>query len=113
MATDLYRRVMKWNAAQGDDERTALAHRVWDGTPWMVNWYTGGISDGRTRDMIEWCHSTWGDQAWWPQDRPGPWQRGSATIHGWEWWGFDTEEKMRAFMARWPKPEGVPEQIED
>lgn len=112
MASDLYRRVMQWNADQGDDERTALAHRVWDGTPWMVNWYTDSPNTDRARSMIEWCHSKWGDQAWWPQDRPGPWQRGSATIHGWEWWGFDAEDKMRAFMDAWPKPADVPDQIE-
>lgn len=112
MASDLYRRVTAWNVEQGDAERLALHHRVWDGTPWMVNWYTGGVSDGRTRDMIEWCHSQFGEQAWWPANRPGAWQRGSATVNGWEWWGFDTEDKLRAFMAAWPKPDDVPEQQE-
>lgn len=113
MSSDLYRRTMEWHEAQGDAERTALAHLVWDGTPWMVNWYTGGVGDGRTRDMIEWCHSQFGPQAWWPTDTPGAWQRGSATIHGWEWWGFNTESHMLAFMAAWPKPDGIAEQIDN
>lgn len=112
MTSELYRRTMAWHAEQGDEERAALAHRVWDGTPWMVNWYTGGVDGGRTRDMIKWCHKQFGPQAWWPADRPGAWQRGSATIFGWEWWGFDSEDKMRAFMAAWPKPADVPEQID-
>lgn len=113
MASDLYRRTMTWTAAQGDDERTSLMRRVWDGTPWMVNWYTGGVDGGRTRAMIEWCHSRFGEQAWWPAERPGAWQRGSATIYGWEWWGFDTEDKMLAFMTAWPLPDGVAEQMDN
>lgn len=113
MSTDLYRRVMAWNEQLGDAERTALAHRVWDGTPWIVNWYTGGVDHGRTRDMILWCVEKFGEQAWWPENRPGAWQRGSATIHGWEWWGFDDEAKLREFMAAWPKPDNVPDQIDD
>lgn len=108
MASPLYHRMLRWNERQGDAEHTALSRRVWDGTPWMVNWYTGGINDGRTRDMIEWCHEQFGEQAWWPSGRPGAWQRGSATINGWEWWGFDTEARMQQFMTAWPIPDDVP-----
>lgn len=113
MASDLYRRVMAWNDEQGMPDRTALAHRIWDDTPWMVNCYSGSVGDDRCRSMIEWCFRQFGDQAWWPTGRPGAWQRGSATINGWEWWGFDTEDKMLDFMAAWPKPDDIPEQTDD
>ena len=110
MASALYHDIIAWNEKQGDAERTALAHRVWDGTPWMVDWYGGRVDEARTRAMIEWCYEKFGEQAWWPSDRPGAWQRGSATVDGWTWWGFDTEDKMREFMAAWPKPDDVPDQ---
>jgi hypothetical protein len=42
MATDLYHRTMDFD--YGDGERCELMQRVWRGTPWMVDTYTGGYS---------------------------------------------------------------------
>ncbi len=109
MATDLYHRMLAFN--YGDPERADLMKKVWQGTPWMVDSYTGRTGDERERDMLHWCHETFGKQAWPLHGGEGTWQRGGATIHGWTWFGFSTEAYMRRFVEKWPTPEDVREPI--
>ncbi len=90
----LYGRVI----APSDDP---LMHKVWQGTPWMLDAYTGSINSDRWHDVIEWCRENYGQEAWPIHDRPGRWHTGGATIHGWTWLGFATEEMMTAFAERW------------
>ena len=107
MSTELYQRMIEQSpTCAGGAE---LAHRVWDGTPWMVNIYTGSHPDPRDRDILEWCYEEFGEQAnpFGPEPQPGRWRRGSATIHGWTWYGFASQEDMEKFVAAWPTPEGV------
>lgn len=104
MSTELYRQYIDYAASRGKEDLD-LAHEVWDATPWIVDAWEGDHDSMRYRDMLLWCDERWGNQAWWPSGRPGSWQRGSAIIFGWNWWGFDTEDKMHAFMAQWPSPE--------
>ncbi len=112
MPSPLYASIMDWNRQQGDNERTELAHQVWDGTPWIVDAYVGRDSkdDRRDRDIRLWCHDRFGKESWPFSDvkRPGAWHFGGATINGWTWIGFDSEAKMLEFLAVWPAPEGVP-----
>ena len=105
--TDLYRRTIEHD--YGDQERADLVRKVWDGTPWMVDAYTGSWSTepDRRMSMIEWCVDRFGPPAWPIHGKPGRWQEGGVTIHGWTWFGFDTEDAMLAFVAAWPAPEGV------
>lgn len=84
-----------------EEDGGELQHRVWDATPWMIDVYEGSMETMRYRDLIMWSDDKWGPQFWWPSGREGSWQRGSATVFGWTWWGFDTEEKMREFQAEW------------
>ena len=107
--TALYDRMLAYNEGQEHEE---LMRKVWSPTPWMVNVYTGRISERRDRAIQQWCRDTFGDECWPIHDQPGTWQRGSATIHGWTWYGFATETQMIAFVERWPTPEGIPEQQE-
>jgi hypothetical protein len=101
---ELYHRTISFD--YGDEDRRALMEKVWTVTPWMVNAFTGSINDPREREIAEWCRAEFGDEAWPIHGRPGSWQRGSATIHGWTFLGFDTPEKLAAFEARWPDPAG-------
>lgn len=102
MPTDLFERTLAFDC--GDEERNALMRKVWSPTPWMVDAYTGSISEPREREMLDWCHENFGDQAWPIHDRAGRWQRGSATVHGWTWFGFSEQAEMAAFVERWPAP---------
>ena len=96
--TPLYSRMM---AAQYNDEKTAaLMEQVWSGTPWMVDAKTGSTQHGRC-PVREWCHEHFGPEAWPIHGKPGDWHFGSATIHGWTWMGFKTEEMMIKFCERW------------
>jgi len=90
----LYGRVV----APSDDP---LMHKVWQGTPWMMDAHTGSINSDRWHDVIEWCRENYGPEAWPIHDRPGQWHTGGATIHGWTWLGFATEEMMTAFAEHW------------
>ena len=93
--SELYQRVI----APKDDE---LMHRVWDGTSYMVDAYTGSISNfGRYREIKDWCREQFGDEAWPIHGQPGNWHSGSATIDGRTWMGFATEDMMRRFVERW------------
>ena len=104
VASELYTSIIDWNTKRSAED-LALAHEVWDMTPWVVDVYDGRTQDGRYLEMMHWCRERWGDQAWWPSGRKGSWQRGGATVDGWTWWGFDTENKMSEFVAAWPSPE--------
>lgn len=99
MTTDLYHRTVAFD--YGDQERTDLMRKVWASTPWMVDAFTGPMSGERDRQMVEWCRDKFGDEAWPVHGRPGAWQRGGVTLYGWTWFGFDTEDKLDAFNARW------------
>jgi len=103
--TDLYRRMCAFN--YGDAERAAVMREVWDPTPWMVEIYTGQCGDERDREMQRWCHDEFGGQSWPLHGRPARWLRGSATVHGWTWYGFADQAGMGRFVAHWPAPEGV------
>lgn len=99
--SDLYRRQI----ATTDD---ALMRQVWDGTPWMVDAYTGPVSNsGRYREMMDWCLEQFGPQAWPFSDNPNPgnWHMGGVTWFGYTWIGFKTEEMMTRFLNRWPTEE--------
>lgn len=111
MATDLYHRMLAFDYE--DAERADLMRKVWQDTPWMIDVWSGGHSRHRDREMdiLHWCHETFGQQASPIHNRPGTWQRGGATIHGWTWFGFATEADMLKFQERWPTPEGVREPI--
>jgi len=97
--TEIYDRVMA--SPQGDE----LMHKVWDNTPWIIDCYTGGIDIyGRYQEIREWCTENFGKEAWPIHDKPGNWNVGSATIHGWTWIGFHTVDMMHKFLKHWPNP---------
>lgn len=81
-----------------------LMHQVWDGTPWMIDAYTGSCADDRFQEIREWCTAEFGPEAWPIHGKPGRWYSGGATVFGWTWMGFETEEMMRRFIERWPAP---------
>jgi hypothetical protein len=105
MSTPLYERILAFNYE--DTDRAELMRKVWIGTPWVIDSYTGNYDEGRKRDMLHWCYETFGQQASPIHDRPGTWQQGSATIYGWTWFGFATKSQMHLFVERWPTPEGI------
>lgn len=101
MGSELYARMIELNA----DEREriqALMRKAWDATPWMLDAWTG--DQERLRAIREWCAERFGPEGWPLHDRPTRWFLGGATIGGWTWMGFDTEEAMREFEAAWPAP---------
>jgi hypothetical protein len=106
MSTRLYEQYVMGDTSEHGD----LNRRVWAGTPWIIDAYTGrdSLGDNRANDMLWWLTEEMGEQAWpfGPNPRPGRWYRGSATINGWTWFGFATEADMQTFLARWPAPEG-------
>lgn len=78
-----------------------LMHKVWDGTPWMLDAYTDSVNTDRWYDVMQWCQSEFGQEAWPLHGIEGQWHVGGATIHGWTWIGFATEEMMTRFSERW------------
>ncbi|WP_152621376.1 hypothetical protein [Bradyrhizobium japonicum] len=107
MSTPLHQRMLAFD--HGNAECAALMERVWRDTPWMVDVYSGGYSRDRDREhsILMWCYEQFGEQCSVIHGRSGRWQRGSATIDGWTWFGFSTEAEMKAFVDRWPTPKGV------
>ena len=86
----------------GDDERRDLMIDVWSPTPWIVDAFSDRTNSDTDRAMVEWCREAFGGEAWPIHGRAGEWQRGSATIHGWTWFGFRTEDQMNQFLSRFP-----------
>lgn len=105
VGTDLFRRTLAFD--YGDAERAELMRKVWSPTPWMVDAFTGSCGDRRDREMIDWCIVRCGTSASPIHGRPGQWQRGSATVYGWAWFGFAEEADLTAFVDAWPVPSDV------
>lgn len=95
--SDLYHRALAFN---GDPERGALMQKVWQGTPWMVDAYTGSRDTGRHHKIMTWCREQFGPEAWPLHGHPGEWHASSVTIHGWTWMGFATQAQLRLFRER-------------
>lgn len=102
MSTDLYKRTIAFN--YDDTDRKALMRKVWDPTPFMVDAWTGRHEDGRDRQMIEWCFTTFGPESSPIHGKAGRWHRGGATVNGWTWFGFSTDTELQQFLERWPTP---------
>lgn len=93
----LYQRAMAFYDA--NDRDPALQHKVWDPTPWMLDVYTGAYVN--EREIWLWCAEHLGEESSPIHGKAGTWHRGGATVYGWSWFGFDTEERMRKFQAKW------------
>lgn len=101
MSTVLFQKTMHWADENGEE----LMRKVWEPTPWIVNVYTGpGHPDRRNQDMLEWCDKNLGEASYPIHGREGVWHQGSATVNGWTWFGFATEEMMNRFLEAWPTP---------
>ncbi|MEM6499303.1 MAG: hypothetical protein AAF709_21580 [Pseudomonadota bacterium] len=109
--SSLYQRSMSYYEANERDGGI-LQHKVWDGTPWMVDVYTGRVADDRDLEIRDWCQKNFGEMAWPIHGRKGSWHRGGATVYGWTWFGFASEEMMNQFLSRWddfPRDKKKPE----
>lgn len=102
MGTELFQRMAKFDYGEG--ERGDLMRKVWSPTPWMLNIWTGRWEDGREQRMLEWCYRHFGQESSPIHDRDGKWKRGNATVMGWTWFGFSTQEEMNQFVSAWPSP---------
>ena len=67
----------------------------------MLDAYTESVNTDRWYDVMQWCQSEFGQEAWPLHGIEGQWHVGGATIHGWTWIGFATEEMMTRFSERW------------
>lgn len=86
-----------------DDSHDGINRKVYAGTPWITNAFTGSPGDARSYAMITWCRDRFGEEAF-PfgrEPRAGRWHRGGATVYGWTWFGFSTAEEMAEFEAAW------------
>jgi len=103
--TDIYNKIIEH--ATKDDKRLALSHKVWDPTPFVVDVYIGDrdeFGDGVDEHNIrQYCEEHFGKESWPIHDKPADWYRGGATVNGWTWFGFKTEEMMGKFINDWPE----------
>lgn len=79
---------------------------VWHKHPWMVDAYTSSTNEVRYMQMRKWLHDTFGKESWPYSDQPD-WRDyyvGGATVMGWTWIGFKTEDGMQQFLNDWPNP---------
>lgn len=97
MATGIYLR------ATADTSHGGILKKVWEHNPWILDVKKGSPNSELSRAVINWCNDNLGERTWPYGDSPrfGKWHEGSATIHGWEWLGFDTVEHMNKFIEAW------------
>ncbi len=98
MSTALYQRIVDFD--YGDRERSYLVERVWKDTPFVVNVRTGEINSESEREIMQFCRKRFGPEAWPIHGRPGRWYRGSATVYGETFMGFDTAGTLAVFLGR-------------
>lgn len=104
MGSQLFDRSMAYSQKH-DHDGGKLNLQVWGTVPWMLDVYVGRESKGDQRwyEILTWCRDRFGPECYPFGDeiKPGAWRSGNATIHGWQWFGFDTEERMKEFQAAW------------
>lgn len=100
IGTELFARTLAFD--YGDEERSALMRKVWSPTPFMVNVDTGSPDSDRYREILQWCRENIGPQAHPIHGKDGDWQTGTATVFGWTWMGFATEDLLNRFLAAFP-----------
>jgi hypothetical protein len=81
-------------------EHREVTIREWSPTPFMED----VMSTDREDEMIRWCQQQFGPESSPMHKRNGRWRRSLVTIHGWCWFGFETEELMNRFVERFPSP---------
>jgi hypothetical protein len=97
----LFHEMLAWSI-ENENDRGELMRSVWSGTPWIVNAYTGPIQNhGAYRAIMEWCLKEFGKEASPIHGIEGQWRAGGATVVGWTWMGFATEEMMERFKSKW------------
>lgn len=102
--TQLYQDTIDYWQAKQDQEYVDLHVQVWSGTPYMIDVFTGGTREEyltRTWDIHQWCLENLGADHYAITGKEGVWQRGGATVDGWTWYGFKTEEMMNRFKEVW------------
>jgi hypothetical protein len=98
---EMYRRLMS------REDMDDLSRKVWEPTPWMTDAFVGHDRDPRRQQMIFWCVDQFGEESSPIHEQSGTWHQGGAIVFGWQWFGFATEEELRAFEAAWPIPTGI------
>ena len=78
---------------------------TWASIPWIIDVYVGMDYpvNRREQEMDIWCTEHFG-RALTMFNKKGKWGHGHATIHGWTWRGFATEEMMNQFQEQFPNP---------
>lgn len=102
VGTSLYGRIIQHAIDKNDAERLELAHKVWDPTPWVIDVFVGRHEEDTEHYIRQWCLNNFGKESWPIHDNPADWYRGGATVNGWTWFGFKTEEMMQRFIDAWP-----------
>lgn len=95
--TELYQQVINWKGYTNPE----LMRQVWEPTPYIIDVYTGGRHDDRGYEIREWLTERWGRACSPIHGHEGLWQFGNATINGYTWLGFATEEMMQEFLRTW------------
>lgn len=97
--SELYQRMLDyWKDRPRELE---LNRKAWGPTPYMVDVFTGRTGADQDMEIRRWCLDEFGKESAPLIGHDGTWRRGSATIDGWTWYGFATEDMMRRFVERW------------
>lgn len=103
IGNEMFSRMLGYN--YGSQEKSDLMRICWQPTPWMVDVYDSPPGDdrkSRRQEIRHWCVEQFGPESWPIHDRPASWYSGSATVYGWTWYGFATEEMLNRFMEQFP-----------
>lgn len=104
MSSPIYNRIMEYH--KDNAEQLALEHKVWDNTPFIIDVHIGSMHTEEGMDrfdrMHSWLEKNIGDEAWPIHDKPGNWHRAGATVDGWTWIGFHTQEMADQFTKEFP-----------
>ena len=99
MATDAYRDMMDCIAKWQDAKSLALAHEVWDPTPYVIIVRTGSVGSDTEQSMIDWCVDKLGKESSPIHGQRGRWYRGGAVVFGESTMGFASQEDMALFCT--------------
>jgi hypothetical protein len=102
--TELYTNALNYYKGKMSQEDADLHIKVWQPTPYMIDVFTGETREEyliMSKKIHDWCLDNLGKSHYSICNKIGVWQRGGATVDGWTWYGFKTEEMMNKFKEVW------------
>jgi hypothetical protein len=95
IGNDVFQRMI-----ENSGEHAEINREVWTPTPYMVD----VLITEREHEIRNWLNLNFGFERNPWRESKGLWHQSRVIMHGYCWYGFETEELMNRFVKQFPSP---------